>query len=297
MVIAVPFYHQASYLREALASLVSQSDRDFSVVVLDDSIDPTETELARSMVSEFQGLGIRYLRNERNLGLGGNWNRALELAVAESHEFLLILHADDRLLPDYVRRVKGELRAHPEAEAVFVRTRIIDERGRPAFSLPDFVKERIRPKGARIELRGVPGVGRLIPGDFIFCPTICYRVSALGDRRFDPRRKQVLDFDWVVRSLFAGGIWIGIYDEPLFEYRRHSRNATKVQSEDFSRFTEEMDFYRDLSRELGDRGAPELARRAAQMWIVRLNLGFEALKALLGFKVRRTLRALRLMVS
>lgn len=297
LLIAIPFFHQARFLRDTLESLLTQNDRDFSVILLDDSIDPVETQLARAMLDECPGLEIRYVRNEKNLGLGSNWNQALELAIREQCGFLLILHADDRLLPDYVRRVKAEFLANPGAEAVFVRARIINEAGLSVFSFPDFIKEIIRPRGDRIELKGAEGVGKLIPGDFVFCPTISYRVSAIGSRRFDPARKQVLDFDWVVRSLLEGGLWVGLYDEALFEYRRHSMNTTRLQSQDFSRFHEEIDFYRHLSRTLGNRGEDRLARRAARMWIVRLNLGFEALKALLKFRIPRAFRALRLLCS
>jgi glycosyltransferase involved in cell wall biosynthesis len=297
MLIAIPFYSNAGFLRETLLSVQGQLDRDFSVVVLDDSVDPREASQARMVVQDCQEAGFRYQRNAKNLGIAGNWNQALELAISQRQDFLVILHADDRLLPDYVRRVKQELYRTPEAEAVFVKPRIINARGRPVFSFPDFVKERIRPGGLRIELRGLSGVGKLIPGDFVFCPTICYRVSAIRDRRFDPRRKQVLDFDWVVRSLLSDGLWVGLYDQVLFEYRRHSRNATKLQSQDFSRFLEEMDFYRELSAVLLSRGERDLALQASRMWIVRLNLGFEAFKSVLSLRFSRAWRAIRLILS
>jgi glycosyltransferase involved in cell wall biosynthesis len=297
MLIAIPFYSNAVFLRETLLSVQGQLDRDFSVVVLDDSVDPREANHARIVVQECQEGRVRYHRNEKNLGLAGNWNQALELALAERQDFLVILHADDRLLPDYVRRVKQEFYGNPEAEAVFVKTRIINEKGRPVFSFPDFIKECIRPRGERIELRGSSGIGKLIPGDFIFCPTICYRVSAVGTRRFDPARRQVLDFDWVVRSLLSNGFWVGLYDQVLFEYRRHSRNTTKLQSQDLSRFIEEMEFYREMSVLLSGRGENALAAKAERMWIVRLNLGFEALKSFLSFHFTRAWRSIRLIFS
>jgi glycosyltransferase involved in cell wall biosynthesis len=297
MIYIIPFFHQAPFLRETLMSLRRQTDRNFSVVILDDSINPTETEKACAITQEFQDLGARYLRNSRNLGLAGNWNQAIEVAVRERHDYLVILHADDRLLPDYTIRIRQEWLRSPAAEAIFVKTRIIDENGRYRFSLPDFIKECIRPRGKRIELRGVSGVGKLIRGDFVFCPTICYRVACIKERRFDQARKQVLDFDWIVRSLLQGGLWIGLYDEPLFEYRRHSLNTTQQQSEDFSRYLEEIEFYRELSRVLDAHGEKILSRRASWMWIVRLNLGFEALKALVRLRWARCSRCIRLMFS
>jgi hypothetical protein len=52
---------------------------------------------------------LRYVRNETNLGMLGNLNRAVELNEAP---YLHILFDDDVLLPGFLRAFVGFLQAH-----------------------------------------------------------------------------------------------------------------------------------------------------------------------------------------
>jgi hypothetical protein len=64
--------------------------------------------------------------NEKNLGLFGNLNRALEFAAAT--EFLHLLHADDLILPEfYSRLTKG---TQPGRSLIFCQSELIDENGK-----------------------------------------------------------------------------------------------------------------------------------------------------------------------
>ena len=59
------------------------------VIVGDDHSADGTAAVARS-------LGIRVVRNERNLGYGGNLRRLLRLAVSEGADIVVELHADDQ---------------------------------------------------------------------------------------------------------------------------------------------------------------------------------------------------------
>src|SRR5262245_36289058 len=96
--VAVPFYQGTEFLRRAIASVYTQSDPNWRLRVCDDGPDPG----ARQLV-ETGDARVRYLRNDRNLGMAGNWNRCL--AAAET-ELVNLLHADDELLPSYIDRMR-----------------------------------------------------------------------------------------------------------------------------------------------------------------------------------------------
>src|SRR2546423_1034940 len=71
LTIAIPFYKGQAYLRLAIESVLRQSSSDWRLIVCDDGPEPGTAEV----VAAFADPRIRYLKNERNLGMAGNWNR------------------------------------------------------------------------------------------------------------------------------------------------------------------------------------------------------------------------------
>lgn len=97
-----------SYLAEALASIRTQSLREWELVVVDDgSTDGTAGELAAAAQADAR---IRVFRQER-LGLVAALNRAVTEARGE---FLARMDADDRAHPERLVRQLEFLQAHPE---------------------------------------------------------------------------------------------------------------------------------------------------------------------------------------
>lgn len=95
LTIAVPVHERTLWLDRALESAARQADPGvpMDIVVVDDaSAADVRGYVAR--VAEGLPRPIRYLRNEQNLGLCGNWNRCLELGPGA---VVNILHSDERL--------------------------------------------------------------------------------------------------------------------------------------------------------------------------------------------------------
>jgi glycosyltransferase involved in cell wall biosynthesis len=91
----IPVYNGERFLLRTLQSVAAQTLRPDRLVVLDNcSTDGTE-----KIVREFDGMKCEWLRNERNLGLFGNMNRALEFA--EQTRYLHLLCADDLITPKF----------------------------------------------------------------------------------------------------------------------------------------------------------------------------------------------------
>ena len=71
-------YNGEAHIAEALESLLSQTRSDLAVVVVDDaSTDATAEICARYVQHDSR---VSYVRNDRQLGLSRNWQRAFELA-------------------------------------------------------------------------------------------------------------------------------------------------------------------------------------------------------------------------
>jgi hypothetical protein len=89
VITVIPVYNGERFLLRTLQSVANQTQKPDRLVVLDNcSTDGTER-----IVREFTGMKCEYVRNERNLGLFGNMNRALTYAEQTRH--LHILCADD----------------------------------------------------------------------------------------------------------------------------------------------------------------------------------------------------------
>jgi len=91
----IPVYNGETFIAQTLESIARQTLRPDRVVVLDNC----STDRTPEIVKNFTGIPCEFIRNESNLGLFGNMNRALDLSTET--EFLQILHADDTIEPEF----------------------------------------------------------------------------------------------------------------------------------------------------------------------------------------------------
>jgi glycosyltransferase involved in cell wall biosynthesis len=286
---AIPFHRGLAHLREAIESVLAQTEARWRLLVLDDCGE-ADAEV-EALVADYRDARIARQRNPRNLGMVGNWNRALDLAPAD---LVTLLHADDRLLPDYAELALGLAAAHPGAVALSCAARIIDARGRARFSFPDAVKALLVPAGEPWRLCGEAGLRALLRGDFVMCPTLCWRRSRLAERRFEAGWRQVQDLELLARLLLEGEELVGTR-RAAYAYRRHPESATEIQSESLLRFEEEAALYDRLAARAAERGWSAAARTARRKAIVRLHLGYRAAAALATGRPAAAGRALGLL--
>lgn len=106
--VVIPTYNAARYIAEAVTSVLAQDFTDFELLLIDDgSTDDTDSVLSRFAVDP----RVRFLRNERNMGLIATLHRA----YAECRAPLIArMDADDICMPDRFSRQVAFLKAHPE---------------------------------------------------------------------------------------------------------------------------------------------------------------------------------------
>src|SRR5882672_1876692 len=109
----VPCYKLAHLLHECVESILSQSYRDFEVLIMDDCSPDNTVKVAQS----FQDPRVKHIRNESNLGHLANYNKGIGLARGN---YVWLISADDRLRTSYVLQRYVELMdGHPEVGFVF----------------------------------------------------------------------------------------------------------------------------------------------------------------------------------
>lgn len=267
MTIAIPYYSGRTYLIEAVHSVRAQTRCDWRLIVVDDA----GPEPAGDEIAALGDERIEYVRSPANLGLAGNWSECLRRSRTE---LVTLLHADDRLAPTYLAAVLAAADRHPDAAAVFTDSVVIGPAGEPLRSLPDLVKRFARrPRGDHV-VRGDADLASILANNYVFCPTLCYRRSMVGEAPFDGRWKMVIDLDLVARLLLDGDELVGVR-APLYEYRRHGGNQTAVLTANALRFEEELALYREIAEAAETKGWPRSARRARHRSMVRAHLALQ----------------------
>jgi glycosyltransferase involved in cell wall biosynthesis len=213
--IAIPTYERLGYLKEAVGSALDQTHRNVEILIGDDGCDQLLREWCEQQVAAHSE--IRYHRNNRNLGLAGNWNALVDAAQGE---FIVIIGDDDRLLPNFVGKCVAAIL--PDRSLVFSNHYVIDAQGNRLDDQTESFAFRYGRKG-------------LVSGVLDDAEALAWRnaipISASLLRTADAKRlrfKEDLnnpEIEFFIRLARAGGAFFFL-EEHLIEYRAHSASAT-----------------------------------------------------------------------
>lgn len=115
--VLIPTYNRDYIIRNALQSVLSQSYRDFELLVIDDG----SSDNTRAIVESFRDDKVRYLRHDRNRGCSAAYNTGISAAAGQLVGFL---DSDDIWKPDYLERQVAFFSRHAEVDVVFTDTEI-----------------------------------------------------------------------------------------------------------------------------------------------------------------------------
>lgn len=123
--VILPAYKK-SFLQEAIESILSQSYRDFELVVVDDA----SPENLKEVVDEFSDSRLSYHRNEKNLGgksLVDAWTHAMQYATGT---FCVLASDDDIYHQDYLKEMIMLSEKYPSVDIFHCRTGNINANGK-----------------------------------------------------------------------------------------------------------------------------------------------------------------------
>ena len=217
--VCIPTWNRAQALRRGLANILALDYTPVEIVISDNaSADETEVVCREAARSDPR---IRYVRQERNIGLYANHNFCIQ---ASRGEFLCLFHDHDLRSPSILRAYVSFLQEHPEVGAVCSNWDLIGDDGQ-VLGVRDHAVPEVMPGLEYIELTlrsGRSCVG--VPGAMI-------RRSALGDARF--REDGPIGFgDFPVWFRIAEEWAIGHIPERLWSWRQHpsSQSARTIES-------------------------------------------------------------------
>jgi glycosyltransferase involved in cell wall biosynthesis len=263
--IMMPFYGRVDQFKEAVESVLAQSDPDWRLVVIDDCY-PDES--AGQWLLSLNDPRVVYLRNEINLGINLNFQACIDLAV---NDWVTIFGCDDVMLRDYVRTVTSLVESHPLATFVQPGVEVIDGDGNPTSTLVDWTKARYRPRirGA-FELTGEKLAVSITRGNWMYFPSLCWRRDALTKFGFRPDLSTVQDLALAIDLVFDGATLV-VDDVPVFRYRRHAESVSSWRAVEGSRFAEEGAFFDRIAAEYAQRGWKKAHRAARARFSSRMN--------------------------
>jgi len=197
----VPAFNAADYVVEAIESLLVQDYPNVEIIVVDDGSTDGTGELAA-------GFGDR-VKVHRQSNAGQSAAMATGWSMSKG-EFIGYLSADDRLMPQAVRRCAEELASRPDIALVYPDFGIIDEKSvRQATVCPPDFSRRI----LYADLHCLPGPGALFKRS---------AYERAGPWRSDLR--QIPDLEFFLRLGLEGDFHH--LHEVLAEFRMHAGSTT-----------------------------------------------------------------------
>ena len=232
--VVVAAYGDVPYLEETLNSLVVTQPDSVPIYVLDDC---SPTQEVHEIAQRFSDR-ITYIRSDVNRGVSGSFNAASDLVDTE---YLMLVGPDDRVtqsLEDFLREIQSEA-----LEAVVIQpgVSVIDSTGESVRPINDRVKDWIAPKQNSIHF-GEDLAVTLLKGDWVYNPSLLWKVSYLREMRYDESLKTAMDLDILLRLTFDGK---SLYRSGIkaFEYRRHSE-AVSSKNAGSQQFGEELSIHK-----------------------------------------------------
>jgi glycosyltransferase involved in cell wall biosynthesis len=120
--VGLPVYNGEEHLAKALEAVLDQDLGDFEVIVCDNASTDATAEIARDYAA--RDARVRYHRNERNLGLAGNFNKSFRLATGRYFKWWA---HDDWHPRDLLRRTTEVLEADPSAVLCATGVAVMDD--------------------------------------------------------------------------------------------------------------------------------------------------------------------------
>ena len=119
--IVIPAYNSERYIGRTVTFALATDYPNLEVVVVDDC----STDNTLKVLELFHDKRLRVIRNEKNLGMTGNWNKCVRSARGE---YVKLIPADDLVYPDCIKKSLPLLLRHPDIKLVVTGTDLINEK-------------------------------------------------------------------------------------------------------------------------------------------------------------------------
>lgn len=211
--VCIPTYNHANVVADALRSAMAQTYDSVEILVIDNA----STDTTSQVVADVAGgdARVRYVRNETNLGMVGNFSACI---FAARGNYIKFLCADDLLMPDCVVAMVDAFESHPETVLVASARLLVDEALVP-LRVAGFSWRALSSDGASV-IRNC-----FFHGNLIGEPTAVMFRRQQALRGFREDYRQLMDLEMWMYLLRSGDMTY--IDRSLCKVRQHPQQATQ----------------------------------------------------------------------
>ena len=214
--VIVPCYRYGHFLRGCVESVLTQSLKRVRVLILDDASPDNTSEVGAELARK--NSRVTLVRHHVNKGHIATYNEGIDWVSAD---YMLLLSADDYLLPGALDRAAALLDAHPEVGFVFGRAVELGTGGTRSQTASNAGNGG---KSGRL-LTGVQFIELSGPRNIVPTPTAVVRTELqkrLGGYSFELPHSGDMEM-WL---RLAANASVGILDALQAVYRRHAGNMS-----------------------------------------------------------------------
>jgi glycosyltransferase involved in cell wall biosynthesis len=203
----MPVYNGATYLNEAIDSILNQTYNDFEFLIIDDG----STDGSVKIIKSYDDNRIRLVENRNNLGQSETLNKGLSLAKGK---YIARMDQDDISMPE---RLKKQVEFMDECPNIGVCGSWIQYFGKYNYLTP-------------LELDDDSIKIKLLTNQNLAHPSVMIRKSTLVKYQlnYDPTFTVAMDYDLWVR-MFEYCSFANL-PEPLLKYRTHKNQKSNISS-------------------------------------------------------------------
>jgi glycosyltransferase involved in cell wall biosynthesis len=206
--IYVPVYNSENYIQECIESVLVQTYQDFEVIIINDG----STDGTTSILEKYKNDNRIKIINKTNGGIGSASNAGIRVAKGE---YIIQLDSDDTLIPTALEELVVYFKKNPSVECIYSKHNLIDEKGK-------YIGEGWSPLYFN---RYENLIGMCVPHLRSFRRSLYYRTTG-----FNEIYTNAIDYDFFLK--LSDLTEIKFIDKFLYNYRVHSNQTSKLQSEE-----------------------------------------------------------------
>jgi glycosyltransferase involved in cell wall biosynthesis len=219
--IFLPVYNGANYIRQAIDSVLAQTYTNWKFLIVDNCSTDNTADICRPFLADAR---FKYIRNETNLGVHGNFHKALSLC--DTTYFAYLSHDDIYVRPDAFEEARNILEADKALAMVNAPVRWLDSQSEfiPSFG------------ASKVGFLGKVAGKSIAKASIVRCRNL-YGIAVLSRTEFgqklqlDKRLHQASDVNFFagISDAKGGSRDVFVLQNPAYAIRFHQTNNTLRQ--------------------------------------------------------------------
>ena len=228
--VVMPLFNHESYVEEAVNSVLSQSYKNFELIIIDDCSKDASVE----RLSQFQDGRIRTFFHAENLGAHATINEGVSLARGE---YVSLINSDDIYKAQRLDTLYG-LCTNNNVSLAGTAMELIDEKGKRVRSAIHWWNEWYNDLVKCYIDTGDLNLALLRGNFFITTSNFFFRRSLVDQIGQFQAYRYVHDYEFLLRAASHAGVRVVFFhDQPLLSYRLHRTNTIRENAKEANRET------------------------------------------------------------